>query len=192
MKNFRILLVFMLGALLGFTSCEENDAVGEYDNWQARNVQFIDSIAAVARANADGKWKVFLSTGLDESKLWGNEYYVYCHSLQSGYGTESPAYTDTVSVNYRGSLIPTEKHPTGYIFDSSYEGELEPSFDVPASFVLGATVQGFSTAVQHMVEGDTWRVYIPERLGYGGSVTGYIPAYSALIFEINLVSFSAR
>ena len=191
MKEFRILFALMLGALLGFTSCEENDSVGEFDNWQARNVQFVDSIAVVARANADGRWKVILADGLDESKVWDNKYYVYCYSLQNGDGTESPRYTDYVSVNYRGFLMPTAKHPQGYIFDSSYEGELDPSFDVPSSFLLGSTVQGFSTAVQHMVKGDTWKVYIPANLGYGSFVTGYIPAYSALVFDINLVDFSS-
>ena len=187
MKEFRILFALMLGALLGFTSCEENDSVGEFDNWQARNVQFVDSIAVVARANADGRWKVILADGLDESKVWDNKYYVYCYSLQNGDGTESPRYTDYVSVNYRGFLMPTAKHPQGYIFDSSYEGELDPSFDVPSSFLLGSTVQGFSTAVQHMVKGDTWKVYIPANLGYGS----FVPAYSALVFDINLVDFSS-
>lgn len=191
MKEFRILFALMLGTLLGFTSCEENDTVGEFDNWQARNVQFVDSIAVVARANADGRWKVILADGLDESKVWDNKYYVYCYSLQNGDGTESPRYTDYVSVNYRGFLMPTAKHPQGYIFDSSYEGELDPSFDVPSSFLLGSTVQGFSTAVQHMVKGDTWKVYIPANLGYGSYVKGYIPAYSALVFDINLVDFSS-
>jgi FKBP-type peptidyl-prolyl cis-trans isomerase FklB len=191
MKDFRILFALMLGALLGFTSCEESDSVGEYDNWQARNVQFVDSIATVARANADGRWKVFLADGLDESKVWDNKYYVYCYSLQNGNGTESPRYTDFVSVNYRGYLMPTAKYPQGYIFDSNYEGELDSSFDVPSSFLLGSTVQGLSTAVQHMVKGDTWKVYIPANLGYGGNVTGYIPAYSTLVFDINLVDFSS-
>ena len=54
---------------------------------------------------------------------------------------------------------------------------------------LSATVPGFYTAVQQMVDGDRWMVYIPYQLGYGAkSVTG-VPAYSSLVFDINLVSF---
>ncbi len=188
MKDFRI-LVLLLCAFAGFASCEESDSVGEYDNWQARNMEYIDSIAAVARANADGKWKVVLYQGLDENKTWGNEFYVYCHSLQAGTGTEHPAYTDSVLVNYTGHLIPTINHKDGYKFDSSYDGEFDPSFDEPVAFKLSGTVPGFSTAVQQMVAGDTWEVYIPAKLGYGDYESGFIPAYSTLIFEINLVAF---
>lgn len=195
MKNIKMLS--LLAALLfGFAACDETEEVQEFGNWQARNVQYIDSIADVARTNADGTWKVFLTTGLDETKEWGNEYYVYCNVLQAGNGTVHPAYTDTVLVNYKGRLIPSLSYPQGYVFDGSYDGELDPTFDVPVKFSLAGTVQGFSTAVQHMVagstktNGDIWRVYIPSNLGYGANDYSGIPAYSALIFDINLVSFT--
>ena len=195
MKNIKMLS--LLAALLfGFAACDETEEIQEFGNWQARNVQYIDSIADVARTNADGTWKVFLATGLDETKEWGNEYYVYCNVLQAGNGTLHPAYTDTVLVNYKGRLIPSLSYPQGYVFDYSYDGELDPTFDVPVKFSLAGTVQGFSTAVQHMVagstktNGDIWRVYIPSNLGYGANDYSGIPAYSALIFDINLVSFT--
>ena len=120
-------IYFLLSLLLfAFTSCEDTVEVAEYDNWQERNIAFIDSIATVARANNDGKWKVFPATGLDESKEHGNEYNVYCYVLQAGDGTEHPAYNDTVKVNYSGRLIPSKSYPKGFLFDSSYDGELEP------------------------------------------------------------------
>lgn len=191
-------IYFLLSVLLfAFASCEDTVEVGEYDNWEERNIAFIDSIATVARANSDSKWKVIPAMGLDESKEHGNEYNVYCYVLQAGNGTVHPAYTDTVKVNYRGSLIPSKSYPKGYIFDSSYDGELEPEFDVPVELGLPGTVPGFCTAVQHMVagttpsNGDIWRVYIPANLAYGADSSTGIPAYSALIFEINLVSFRA-
>lgn len=195
MNNWKLFFLLLFFSLIGFSSCEETPEVGEYDNWQARNIAFIDSIASVARANSDGKWKVFLATGLDENKEWGNEYNVYCNILHAGDGTVHPAYTDTVNVNYSGRLMPSKGYPKGYLFDSSYEGELDPEFDVPVKLPLRGTVSGFCTAVQHMVagttpySGDIWRVYIPANLGYGAETTSGIPAYSALVFEINLVSF---
>lgn len=195
MKKIKILSL-LAAALIVFAACSETEDTPEFGNWEKRNTQYIDSIAQVARANADGNWKTFLAIGLDESKEWGNEYHVYCKVLQAGDGTASPAYTDYVSVNYSGRLIPSATYPQGYIFDSSYEGELDPSFDVPAEFQLSGTVRGFSTAIQHMVagttkaSGDIWRVYIPAELGYGAIESSGIPAYSALIFDINLVSFS--
>ena len=193
MKNIK-LFSLLAAMLLVFASCEEVDEVPEFNNWQARNTQYIDSIADVARSG-EGEWKVFLATGLDESKEWDNQYYVYCNVIQAGNGTESPAYTDTVSVNYKGRLIPSKTYPQGYIFDSSYDGELEPEFDVPVKLKLSGTVPGFSTALQHMVagttnsNGDIWRIYIPYALGYGANATSGIPAYSTLIFDVNLVSF---
>ena len=189
MKNIRILLTFTLSVLLGLTSCEENTEVGEFDNWQQRNTQFVDSIAAVARANTYGDWKIFLVEGLDTAKQWSNDYYVYCHVLEEGNGTEHPLFTDTVVVNYSGRLMPSATYPDGFKFDSSYTGELNPSFNVPVGMPLSGTVPGFYTAIQHMVDGDIWKVYIPYVLGYGAAGSSSIPGYSTLVFDINLVSF---
>ena len=195
MKNIK-LLSLLAAMLFGFAACDETEDIQEFHNWQSRNVQYIDSIAAVARANADGTWKTILATGLDPNKEWGNEYYVYCNVLQAGNGTEHPAYNDTVLVNYKGRLIPSASYPDGYVFDSSYDGQLEPSFDVPVKFSLAGTVVGFSTALQYMVagttktNGDIWRVYIPNNIAYGASGHSGVPAYSALIFDINLVAFT--
>lgn len=191
MKDLKILFLLLSAILFGFTSCEETEEVGEYDNWQERNIAFIDSIATVARANSDGMWKVIPAMGLDESKEWPNEYNVYCHVETSGDGAEHPIFTDYVNVNYRGRLIPSKSYPDGRIFDSSYDGELEPDFDVPTTLKLSGTVAGFYTAVQKMVKGDTWRVYIPANLAYGANAQSGIPAYSALVFDINLVSFGS-
>ena len=178
-----------MSVLFGLTSCEETTDVGEFDNWQSRNTQFIDSIAGVARANTYGDWKVILADGLDPMKQWGNDCYVYCQVIEEGSGTEHPLFTDSVVVNYSGRLMPSATYPDGFLFDSSYSGDFNPSFNVPVGMKLSATVPGFYTAVQQMVDGDRWMVYIPYQLGYGAkSVTG-VPAYSSLVFDINLVSF---
>ena len=189
MKSIRILFTLTLSALFGLTSCEESTEVGEFDNWQQRNTLFIDSIAQVARENAFDDWKIILAEGLDDSKQWGNECYVYCQVLEDGYGAAHPLFTDSVLVNYSGRLMPSATYPAGYRFDSSYSGDFNPSFNVPVGMTLSGTVPGFYTAVQNMVDGDTWKVYIPYQLGYGESASSGIPAYSTLIFDINLVSF---
>lgn len=189
MKSIKILFTLTLSVLFGLTSCEESVEVGEFDNWQQRNTLFIDSIAQVARENAFDDWKIILAEGLDDSKQWGNEYYVYCQVLEDGYGTAHPLFTDSVLVNYSGRLMPSATYPAGYRFDSSYSGDFNPSFNVPVGMTLSGTVPGFYTAVQNMVDGDTWKVYIPYQLGYGERATSGIPAYSTLIFDINLVSF---
>lgn len=52
----------------------------------------------------------------------------------------------------------------------------------------GSVISGWTVALQHMVEGDKYEVWIPQQLAYGASESGDIPAYSTLIFEIELVS----
>lgn len=189
MKDIRILLLLTLSVLFGLTSCEESGEAGEFDNWQQRNTQFIDSIARVARANTYGDWKVFLVQGLDSTKVWGNGDYVYCRVLEEGSGTTHPLFTDSVVINYSGRLMPSATYPDGYRFDGSYSGDFNPAFNVPVTMPLRGTVEGFCTAVQQMTDGDVWKVYIPYQLGYGAEGTTGIPGYSTLIFDINLVSF---
>lgn len=188
MKKKKYAYLFaLLSALLLCIACEETDTVDEYDNWEVRNEAFIDSIANVAKANSDGKWLVFPSYRLVDTVAWENNFYVYCHEIASGDGDAHPLFSDTIRTNYRGRLIPTTSYPDGYIFDQSYKGNLDVQTDVPSKLSLAGRVSGFVTAVQQMVIGDRWMVYIPADLGYGNSSTSYIPAYSALIFDINLV-----
>ncbi len=189
MKDIRLFLSIIACTLLCLTSCDESSEPGEYDNWQARNENYIDSIATLARNSQNGEWKVILAEGLDSTKEWSNDFYVYCKVLGEGTGTAHPAFTDTVVVNYKGSLIPTGRHPEGYIFDSNYDGILDPAFDVPTKLPLSSTVAGFYTALQQMPADSRWIIYIPATLGYGASDISGIPAYSTLIFDVNLVSF---
>lgn len=192
MKDIRILFLLTMSVLFGLTSCEESAEAGEFDNWQERNTQFIDSIADVARANAYDDWKVFLVQGLDSTKVWGNGDYVYCRVKEEGAGTTHPLFTDSVVVNYSGRLMPSATYPDGYQFDSSYKGDFNPAFNVPVTMPLAGTVEGFCTAVQQMTNGDVWEVYIPYQLGYGAEGTTGVPGYSTLIFDINLVSFHRK
>jgi FKBP-type peptidyl-prolyl cis-trans isomerase FklB len=194
MGAFMFPLFCVAGSLL-FTSCEETAEVDEYANWKERNIAFIDSIAAMAEADADGEWMRILSFKLNNTDVNGNpadfdnEDYIYCQIIEKGTGAVSPKFTDTVQVNYRGRLIPTLSFPEGKVFDQSYKGAINPATAVPAKFSVGGVIVGWSTALQHMVKGDIWRVYIPADLAYGSSKQTDIPANSALIFDMNLVGF---
>ena len=194
LKLISLLCIATIGSL--FASCEETAVVDEYANWKERNIAYIDSIAKVAEENADGKWLKILSFKLNETDKegntaeWDNEDYIYCHVESEGTGTRHPLFTDTVSVNYRGRLIPTTSYPEGDVFDQSYKGALNPAINVPTQFNVGGVIVGWSTALQHMVIGDIWRVYIPADLAYGSSKQSNIPAYSALVFDINLVKIT--
>lgn len=195
MKKSILWLVSVLFLLpLTITSCEENDGlVNPYGDWKERNLHFIDSIADVAYANPD-EWKIIHTYQFPEptdplaSKFVKD--YVYCKVLESGDGI-SPFYTDTVSANYRGQLIPLLEG-TVVTFDQSYQGELNKDVAIPRSFALNGVIPGWTTALQHMREGDYWKVYIPSELGYGLVGSDNIPGYSTLCFDIHLVKVTSN
>ena len=194
LKLISLLFVAMLGSL--FVSCEETAEVDEYANWQERNEEFIAAIAQEAKTNADGKWERILAFNLNAVDAQGNpvehgvDDYIYCHKVDEREGTENPKYTDFVSVNYRGRLIPTESQPKGMIFDESYKGTFNPAHNTPRHFFVNELIEGWSTALMQMSKGDNWIIYIPSNLGYGAQKKSDIPAYSTLIFDLNLVDFS--
>lgn len=188
-KSNWLIFVLLAAFMLSFVACEETKDEGEYANWKERNDNYIDSIAKVAKANADGKWKILKSWKLppDKDMNLGNEFdvqnYVYAHVKEIGSGTILPIYTDSVSVSYRGKLI------TGEVFDETFiSNELNPETAGRVVFKLneGSLRVGFATALQHMHAGDLWDIYIPWNLGYGVAANGSIPAYSDLIFELYL------
>ena len=92
----------------------------------------------------------------------------------SGKG-KMPKATDTVSVNYKGTLI------TGKVFDESH-GE-------PVSFPVNRVIPGWTEALQLMKEGDKWTLYIPAKLAYGeNSPSPDIGPNEVLVFDVELVS----
>lgn len=181
-KSILWLIGLLFAASFAISSCSESDGVeNPYANWRERNQKYLDSIAAEAKANPD-EWKMFRSyklppLGLEETG--GTNEYVYCKIIDNGEG-ESPMFTDTVAVNYRGKFI------NGTVFDQSYKGELDVNTAVPVEFGVAEVVTGWTTALMNMTKGDRWEIYIPSELGYKESDNGDIPGYSTLIFDLNL------
>jgi FKBP-type peptidyl-prolyl cis-trans isomerase FklB len=95
--------------------------------------------------------------------------------LKEGTGAQ-PKATDTVKVNYRGTLI------NGKEFDSSYKrGE-------PVTFPLNGVIKGWSEGLQLMKIGGKYQLFVPPALAYGErSVGPDLPANSTLIFEVELL-----
>lgn len=88
----------------------------------------------------------------------------------------SPKPSDTVTVNYRGTLI------DGTEFDSSYKrGE-------PATFPVSGVIKGWTEALQLMKPGAKYQLFIPSSLAYGERGAGRdIGPNSALIFDVELL-----
>jgi FKBP-type peptidyl-prolyl cis-trans isomerase FklB len=95
--------------------------------------------------------------------------------LKEGSGAQ-PKATDTVTVNYRGTLI------NGTEFDSSYKrGQ-------PATFPVNGVIKGWTEALQLMKVGSKYQLFIPSNLAYGErAVSPDLSANSTLIFEVELL-----
>jgi len=98
--------------------------------------------------------------------------------LTEGKGPK-PITNDTVSVNYRGTLI------DGTEFDSSYKrGQ-------PASFKVTGVIKGWTEALLLMNVGSKWQLTIPPELAYGERGSGMnIGPNATLNFEVELVSIN--
>lgn len=99
--------------------------------------------------------------------------------LTAGTGPK-PAATDTVTVNYRGTLI------NGTEFDSSYKrGQ-------PATFGVNGVIKGWTEALQLMPVGSKWQLFIPSDLAYAERGAGAdIAPNATLVFEVELLSIKA-
>ncbi len=95
--------------------------------------------------------------------------------LKMGDGNKPSSPNSRVKVHYVGTLM------DGKEFDSSYKrGE-------PAEFELKGVIKGWTEGLQLMPVGSKFKFYIPSDLGYGEHGQGPIPAFSTLIFEVELL-----
>ncbi len=190
-------LALCLFALLSpmLTACsEEDDTVNDYENWEARNAQFFAALEDSLK-NDKNSWMKFKSYSKNPSDSVGTNYdYIYVKVIPTGYepvgAVDSPMFNDSVAVSYEGRLMPSDKEPQGYLFDSSVYNTYNVKTNAIRKFVVSGLVDGFTTALLHMHRFDTWRVYIPYTLGYGTTDNGSIPAYSTLVFTITLYEFA--
>ncbi len=95
--------------------------------------------------------------------------------LREGDGA-TPKATDTVKVNYKGTLL------DGTVFDSSYDrGQ-------PISFPLNGVIKGWTEGLQLVKVGGKIRLFIPPELAYGKrGAGGKIGPNQTLIFDVELL-----
>lgn len=85
-----------------------------------------------------------------------------------------PAKTDTVVVDYKGTLIGGDE------FDSSYKrGE-------PAEFPVNRVIPGWTEALQLMSVGSKYKLFIPSELAYGEQGPPGIGPNQVLVFDVEL------
>jgi len=120
--------------------------------------------AAFLEENASKEGVITLPSGL--------QYKV----LEEGAGLEHPTASTPCDCHYAGRLL------DGTEFDSSYKrGD-------PTTFAPNQVIKGWTEAMQLMVQGDKWELYIPYNLAYGESGRPpKIPACACLVFIMEII-----
>jgi FKBP-type peptidyl-prolyl cis-trans isomerase len=96
--------------------------------------------------------------------------------LTPGTGTKHPRASSRVKVHYSGWTT------DGQMFDSSV------ARNEPISFGLNQVISGWTEGVQLMVEGETRRLWIPEKLAYGGQRGA---PQGMLVFDVELIKIES-
>jgi FKBP-type peptidyl-prolyl cis-trans isomerase len=96
--------------------------------------------------------------------------------LTPGTGGAHPGRNSRVKVHYSGWTT------DGQMFDSSV------ARNEPISFGLNQVIAGWTEGVQLMVEGETRRLWIPEKLAYGGQRGA---PQGMLVFDVELIKIES-
>lgn len=99
--------------------------------------------------------------------------------LRPGTGP-SPKPTDTVKVNYRGTLV------DGSVFEDSYTP------NEPVQFPLNGVIRCWTEGLQKMRVGGKAMLVCPAELAYGDNGRPGIPGGATLIFEIELLEIGTH
>lgn len=165
--------------LAGFIDALNANALMTADSAQAYTRTQIEIVKAKTMEKKYGENKAAGEKFLAENK--GKEGVITTPSglqyriLKEGKG-EVPTSASRVKVNYKGTLI------DGTEFDSSYKR------NAPATFGVTQVIPGWTEALTMMPVGSKWELYIPQELAYGAREAGQIKPFSALIFEVELLS----
>jgi len=108
--------------------------------------------------------------------------------LRAGDGDSHPTASSSCECHYEGRTAQEySKEPKGDTFDSSY------ARGSPTSFAPNQVIKGWTEAMQLMVEGDKWEMYIPSELGYGDSGSPpKIGGGDVLVFTMEIIKIKGE
>ena len=177
-------IALMLLCVFVVSSCKDDDDDTEAVEREAYKLE--QDIAFQAKVNETGFVRWYSEAG---------DGYVCAKQIEKGNGKQA-YFNSRVSVYYKGSLTDGTEFDARLFDDgipfpcavSPYYAKTVTDPVTNSQTKYGSVISGWTVALQHMVEGDKYEVWIPQQLAYGASDNGDIPAYSTLIFEIELVS----
>lgn len=205
MNNRLKVFLLPLLSLLFLASCKDSDETTDpYPNWKARNAQWFAEIYDQAQAEISAAklqhpngnewekycdWRVYKTLLKSQDVQGASTDYIVCKINERGDGDWSPAYTDSVRLYYRGWIMDKD-YPSSKtnltVFSQTYYGDFDKTTAAPLAMPVISTVEGFQTAIQYMVKGDDWMVYIPTELAYRDTESDAIPAYSTLLYHLRI------
>lgn len=161
---------------LKLTQAEMQQAITEHQNVKAAaQKEMMKQRQAMGQTNLE-QGKQFLEANKAKEGVKVTASGLQYKEITPGTGNQ-PAATDTVEVNYRGTLL------NGKQFDSSYDRGQS------ITFKLDGVIKGWQEALQLMKEGAKWQVFIPAELAYGATGAGaMIGPNETLIFDIELIA----
>jgi len=174
--------ILAMTVLCCVASCK-NEKDDHKERWMIANIGAINTI----KSNPEYK----------EIPSPGNESSIYYKVLNAGDGTDTIRYTSRVSCYYKGWFVADYAQyniKSGDKFDQQLFDDGPPGY-----FTINSTglINGWKTALQHMVKGDKWEIWIPYQLAYGRSGRTdskgniIVPGYSTLVFELEVMSVFA-
>jgi len=147
----------------------------DVNEWAPKLQPFAQARSARVAEGQKAASKAYLAKAAAEAGAVKTESGLIYMDLQPGSGA-SPKASDTVKVNYRGTLI------DGTEFDSSYKR------NQPAQFPLNGVIRCWTEGVQKMKVGGKARLVCPSDIAYGDSGRPpMIPGGATLVFEIELL-----
>merc|ERR1712125_271847 len=108
--------------------------------------------------------------------------------LRKGEGKYHPKKDAPCECHYAGTTLALT--PNAIDIEESEWKEFDSSYKrgSPTSFAPNQVIKGWTEAMQLMVEGDKWEMYIPSELGYGDGGSGEkIKGGDVLIFRMEIL-----
>ncbi|MDR2763851.1 MAG: FKBP-type peptidyl-prolyl cis-trans isomerase [Tannerella sp.] len=166
------------------TSCKEDDNASE-EAWKFANEQAFKSVAG--------------NSEYVELPSLSNNGSIYYKVLKKGEGIKPIYYTSRVQIYYKAWFVAAD--PTKNILPGTVAGQQLFDDGSPLTLSINSTglMEGWRLALQYMVEGDKWEIWIPYVLCYyqpsyvsGTAVPSFIesssfPLYSTMAFEIEVM-----
>ncbi len=144
------------------------------EEWGPKIPPLTQARSARAAEKQKAASKAYLDKAVAEPGAVKTESGLIYREITAGTGA-SPKPTDTVKVNYRGTLV------DGTEFDSSY------THHAPVSFPLNGVIPCWTEGMQKMKVGGKATLVCPSDLAYGDQGRPSIPGGATLIFEIELL-----